>query len=117
MKSSPHPPPGMLRKSVWQRPSWVGLLLVLGILAVYLPVLRFDFLQYDDPDYVTRNPQVLGGVTWNGILWAFTHSHASNWHPVTWLSHMLDCQLYGGTPAGHHFTNLIFHIANTLLLW
>ena len=67
--------------------------------------------------YVTENPHVLEGLTWPGVAWAFTSSAASNWHPVTWLSHMVDCQLYGLRPAGHHLTNVLLHSANTLLLF
>ena len=57
------------------------------------------------------------GLTWPGIVWAFQSGDAANWHPLTWISHMLDCQLYGLNPGGHHLTNLLFHIANTLLLF
>jgi tetratricopeptide (TPR) repeat protein len=96
-----------------------GLLgLVLGIitLALYLPSLRHGFLDYDDQQYVTENPHVRGGLTIKGFTWAFG-CHASNWHPLTWLSHMLDCQFYGLHPAGHHLTNVLLHTANTLLLF
>ena len=62
-------------------------------------------------------PMVRAGLTWPGVKWAFTAVHSSNWHPLTWLSHMLDCQLYGLNPRGHHLTNVVFHLANTLLLF
>jgi protein O-mannosyl-transferase len=90
----------------------------LGLLTLllYLPSLRQDFLPYDDQQYVTENLQVQAGVTWRGLVWAFGY-HAGNWHPLTWLSHMLDCQLYGLKPAGHHLTNVLLHVANTLLLF
>src|SRR2546426_10890940 len=91
--------------------------LSLTVLAVYLPVIICDFINYDDTFYVTENPQVQAGLTWASLHWAFTHFHAANWHPLTWLSHMVDCQLYGLNPAGHHLTNLLFHIANALLLF
>src|SRR5438093_1630675 len=94
-----------------------GLGLVLAILAVYLPVIWLDFVNYDDPSYVLENVAIQDGLTWPAVQWAFTHSHSANWHPVTWLSHMLDCQLYGLKPAGHHMTNLLFHTANTILLF
>ena len=68
-------------------------------------------------DYITDNPHVKAGLTWPGIVWAFQSGYAANWHPLTWISHMLDCQLYGLNPAGHHLTNLLFHMANTLLLF
>jgi hypothetical protein len=86
-------------------------------LLVYLPMLRHGFVNYDDPDYITGNAHVTGGLTWANAAWAFTSSDASNWHPLTWISHMADCQLFGVNPAGHHLTSLLFHIANTLLLF
>ena len=92
-------------------------LLALVTLAVYGQVLGHDFLHYDDPIYVTDNPTVQEGLGWQGIRWAFTTTHRSNWFPLTWLSHMLDCQLFGLNPAGHHFTNLLLHVLNTLLLF
>ncbi len=95
----------------------IGLLLVLGTLAVYGQTLFHGFVDFDDPDYVTKNSHVQAGLTFSGILWAFRTGHACNWHPLTWLSHMADCQLYGLSPGGPHFTNLIFHTANVLLLF
>ena len=85
--------------------------------AAYWPVVSCDFINYDDDQYVTKNLHVLNGVDWKDIAWAFQTGYAGNWHPVTWLSHMLDCQLYGLKAGGHHLTNLLFHIANTLLLF
>jgi len=84
---------------------------------VYLPVLRLDFVNFDDSAYVTGNPNVSNGLTWSGIVWAFRNFHSSNWHPITWISHMVDCQLYGLRPAGHHMSNALLHIANALLLF
>ncbi|MCL6519685.1 MAG: tetratricopeptide repeat protein [Armatimonadetes bacterium] len=95
----------------------VGLLLVIITVAVYWPVLRHDFTNYDDDKYVTDNPPVQAGLTAPSIVWAFTKIHESNWHPLTWLSHMLDAQLYGPNPMGHHLTNLVFHVANVVLLF
>ncbi len=95
----------------------VSLVLLLGTFFLYFPVLRHDFVNYDDPKYVTENVQVKNGLTLAGELWAFKTGHAHNWHPLTWLSHELDCRLYGLKPAGHHLTNLLFHLANTLLLF
>ena len=86
-------------------------------LTVYLPMLGHGFVNYDDPDYITSNPHVKAGLTWPGIVWAFQSSDASNWHPLTWISHMMDCQLFALNPAGHHLTNLLFHTANALLLF
>lgn len=94
----------------------VSALVVLAAL-VYCQVLLHDFVNYDDPLYVTANHTVRNGLTIEGIAWAFTTFHAYNWHPVTWISHMLDFQLFGWNPAGHHFVNLLFHLANTLLLY
>ena len=95
----------------------ICLVLALAVWAVYLPVIWFDFTNYDDPDYVLENLPVLNGLTWEGVRWAFTHFHSGNWHPLTWLSHMLDCQVYEVMPTGHHVTNVIFHTLNTLLLF
>ena len=87
--------------------------------AVYWPVCQFEFINYDDPLYVTgKNPHVQGGVTPKGIVWAFTSTHFSIWMPLTWLSCMLDCQLFTRLNAGaHHLVNVVFHIGNTLLLF
>jgi protein O-mannosyl-transferase len=85
--------------------------------ALYWPVHRHDFINFDDRDYVTENPTVRAGITWPGVRWAFGDSHASNWHPLTWLSHMLDCQVFGLKPGAHHLVSLGFHIASTLLLF
>lgn len=95
----------------------VVFLLIVIALVLFWPVTRFEFLNFDDPDYVTKNRMVQAGITAKGTLWAFLTGHASNWHPLTWLSHMLDCQLYGLKPGGHHLTSLAFHLANTLLLF
>ncbi len=98
--------------------SWiVCLLLVAATWAVYAPVLESDFVLFDDPQYVTENAPVLEGITADGLSWAFTTGHASNWHPITWLSHMLDVELFGVEPAGHHATNLVLHVLNAVLLF
>jgi protein O-mannosyl-transferase len=83
----------------------------------YWDVDKCSFSRYDDPTYVYKNRHVAAGFTKANIAWAFTSFDASNWHPVTWLSHMLDYQIYGLRPAGHHLTSLLFHILNTLLLF
>jgi protein O-mannosyl-transferase len=94
----------------------LGLALVTA--ALYWPVLHHNFISYyDDAPYITENPHVSAGLTGAGIAWAFRSGYAANWHPLTWLSHMLDCEWYGLNPAGHHFTSLLLHIANTLLLF
>jgi tetratricopeptide (TPR) repeat protein len=94
-----------------------SVLLVLAALAVYWPVTRFEFINYDDPDYVTHNLHVQEGVTWPSLVWAFQTGHAANWHPLTWISHMLDVQFFQLNAGWHHFTNVCFHLANTLLLF
>jgi Flp pilus assembly protein TadD len=92
------------------------LLIALAVVA-YWPVFGNQFVNIDDDRYVTDNAMVLQGISPKNVLWSFRSLVASNWHPLTWISHMLDISLYGLNPAGHHATNLIFHIANTLLLF
>jgi tetratricopeptide (TPR) repeat protein len=92
-------------------------LLALAVLVVYLPVARCGFTNYDDPYYITENAPVKSGLTWSGLKWSLGDTHTGNWHPVTWWSHMLDCQWFGLRPAGHHLTNLALHAANTVLLF
>ncbi|MGZ5001572.1 MAG: tetratricopeptide repeat protein [Chthoniobacterales bacterium] len=84
---------------------------------VFGQTLGHEFLNYDDADYVTKNPHVLPGLTSSGIVWAFSHVYSANWHPLTWISHMLDCQLFGLNPRGHHLTNVLLHSANAVLLF
>ena len=91
--------------------------LILVTVAVFWQVGSFDFVRYDDDKYVTENRHVQPGLTRDGLAWAFLSVYANNWHPLTWLSHMLDYQLFGANAAGHHITNLIFHVINTLLLF
>ena len=99
------------------RPRLIALLLALGTLVVFLPVGGFGFVNYDDPDYVTENGFVKNGLSWPSIMQAFTSFHAANWHPLTWLSHMTDCTLFGLNPGAMHFVNVLFHAANTALLF
>jgi tetratricopeptide (TPR) repeat protein len=91
--------------------------LAVSSLLVFWQVRNFDFVNYDDNTYVYENPHVLNGLTAGAVRWAFTTGYANFWHPLTWLSYMLDNQLFGLNPAGFHLTNLLFHIANTLLLF
>jgi tetratricopeptide (TPR) repeat protein len=91
-------------------------ILITATAAVYAPVRQFGFV-WDDPDYVTENVHVGQGLTWQGVQWALTSTDAANWHPVTWLSHMLDVQLYGMNAGPQHVTNLVLHILNALLLF
>ena len=95
----------------------VGIFLALITWFVFGQTIHHEFVNYDDDVYVYRNPEVTNGVTLKGLVWAFTHVHSSNWHPVTWISHMLDCQIYGLNPAGHHFTNVLLHTATAFLLF
>jgi hypothetical protein len=99
------------------RTFFIYLCLALVTIVTFESVRQNQFVNYDDPDYVYRNPNVQSGVTLSSIKWAFTTGHAANWHPLTWLSHMLDWQLFGDNPGWHHLTNLFLHIANTLLLF
>jgi len=95
----------------------ICLFLIITTLAVFWQVKDHEFINYDDKLYVAENPQVQAGLTIESLRWAFTSTHASNWHPLTWISHMLDVQLFGLKAGWHHLTNLFFHIANTLLLF
>ena len=95
----------------------ICLLLAGMTLAVFGQTLGHGFINCDDGTYVYENPVVQQGLTWRGLTWAFTGAHASNWHPLTWLSHMLDCQLYGLHPAGHHLTNVLLHTATVIALF
>jgi protein O-mannosyl-transferase len=93
------------------------LLLTLAVLTVYSQISMHDFIAYDDDQYVYENPMVKAGITPAGIHWAFFSFYYANWHPLTWLSHMLDCQMFGLKPGGHHLMNLAIHMASTLLLF
>src|ERR1039458_5101044 len=109
--------PGSRLARLAAHPAFIGLVLCLLGLLAYWPVCRCGFVDFDDSDYVTENLKVQAGLTPQSIAWAFETSHAANWHPLTWLSHMLDAQLFGLRPAGHHLTSLFIHLANTVLLF
>ena len=83
----------------------------------YASVRRFEFVDYDDIDYISANPHVASGLTWDGIRWAFTTGYSANWHPLTWMSHMMDVQLFGMNAGPHHVVNLLLHVLSTLLLF
>ncbi len=106
---------------VWSRvavsPAAICVLLAAAVFSCFSPALRNGFVGYDDPEYVTGNPHVRTGLTGPNVVWALTTAHSSNWHPLTWISHDLDCELFGLEPAGHHLTSLLLHVANTLLLF
>lgn len=93
----------------------VGLIVLIAV--VYGRVYRLDFVHYDDTEYVWRNAVVLKGVHLDGLRWAIRTGHASNWHPLTWISHMVDVSLFGVRPSGHHVMNVLFHALNTVLLF
>lgn len=103
------------------RPPWAAgwpvLMLLALVAAVFSRTAGFPFVYYDDPHYVLENPFVRRGLTWEGARWALTTFHAANWHPLAWLSHMLDVQLFGLWAGGHHVTNVVFHGANVVLLF
>jgi len=100
-----------------RRDIFVILALLFFTFAVYSQGFNHDFVNFDDPKYVIENPDVRSGLSLKGTVWAFTTTHASNWHPLTWLSHMLDIELFGLSAGWHHMTSLLFHIFNTLLLF
>src|SRR5687767_3193800 len=86
--------------------------------AIYSTVGSFDFNNFDDPDYVAQNETVQRGFTFEGLRWAFTTGFMGNWHPLTWLSHMLDCQFFGTNAGAHHWVSVFIHVCNSvLLLW
>src|SRR5580658_3023892 len=95
----------------------LGFLLVVVTLALYYPITHLPFINYDDNLYVTENVNVQSGMSWDTVQWAFATYQASNWHPLTWLSHALDCQLFGLDPAGPHLVNLLLHVCNVALLF
>jgi protein O-mannosyl-transferase len=91
--------------------------LFLLVLLAFLPALHNEFIIYDDSGYVYDNPRVRNGISWDNLRWAFGSRYYSNWHPLTWISHMVDCQVFGLTPWGHHFTNVLLHAINAALLF
>jgi len=95
----------------------LALLLLAYTLVVYDRASHFLFLNYDDNHYVYENPHVRAGITWATLRWAFTSFYFANWHPLTWISHALDCQLFGLNPAGHHLSSILLHAINVVLLF
>jgi tetratricopeptide (TPR) repeat protein len=100
-----------------ERSKLICLLLGLITVALFWPATGFDFINFDDPEYIVNNEAIHAGVTQAGVVWALKSGYASNWHPLTWVSHMVDCGLYGPKPGGHHLTNVLFHAANAVLLF
>ena len=107
---------GSITSSRFPRQYLLALLLVAITVVVFWRVAGYEFVNYDDDQYVYQNPHLRSGLSWEGITWAFTSVYASNWHPVTWLSHLLDVQLFGLDAGGHHCVNLLLHCANAVLL-
>ena len=108
------------RRAVAFRPAKTAVLCVLlagATLALYSPVLGYSFVVLDDHDYVTANSHVHGGLSWSTVKWAFTSTEAANWHPLTWLSHALDYQLFALNPMGHHLDSVLLHALNAVVLF
>src|SRR5580692_8429043 len=95
----------------------VGLLLFLGTVLLYYPALQNGFVNYDDPAYITSNFEVQQGLSLRTMAWAFRSTAVANWHPLTWISHLLDVQLFGLSPAGHHAQSVLWHAVNVVLLF
>ena len=91
--------------------------LIIAVLAVFWRVHEFEFVNYDDDYYVSENEHISSGLTVKNIVWVFTSRHGGNWHPLTGLSHIVDCELFGLNAGWHHVVNLLFHTANTVLLF
>jgi protein O-mannosyl-transferase len=99
------------------RTIWICVLLAAVTAAAFAPVVTYEFINFDDPAYVSVNLHVMDGLHWKNIVWAFQPGFSGNWHPLTWISHMLDVQLFGLNSGWHHLVSLLFHVANTLLLF
>lgn len=109
--------PAAARRGAWLTAALAAALVVITVL-VYAPVRHFDFVEVDDPLYVSENPHVAGGLTAENVEWAFTSQHGGYLIPLTWVSYMADVEVYGGVnPGGHHVTNLLLHVANTVILF
>jgi protein O-mannosyl-transferase len=100
-----------------KRTAVLCLLLVAATLIVYNPIVNNRFINFDDPQYLIYNPHVTAGLTWDSIRWSFATFYQANWHPLTWISHALDYQLFRANPAGHHYVSVLLHAANALLLF
>lgn len=115
----------LLAKNPQTRGNWIsrnrtiafGLALIILSVGIYLPILRHPFTSLDDREYVVENPYVLAGLEWSTLKWAFTTTEMGNWHPLTWISHALDINLYDKEPSGHHFSSIALHAMNSALLF
>jgi tetratricopeptide (TPR) repeat protein len=106
-----------VKKDAGFQPGWVALAIVVLTVAAYSSVGSLGFVTLDDPQYILDNPHVNQGLSWAGLQWAFTSTDASNWHPLTWISHMLDVELFGLRAGPHHWENLFLHVINALFLF
>ena len=95
----------------------ISIALVAATLVAYEPIRHNGFVSYDDPGYISSNPLITAGISWQSLGQAFTKPHYFMWHPLTTISHMLDCQLFGLNPVGHHLTSVVIHIVNVLLVF
>ena len=117
-KPSSSPDRGIPDRQTIDRPTLVfSLLLFAAVLASYSSIIHNQFLDYDDNEYITNNAHVKAGLTWANVQWAFSTSEEANWHPLTWLSHELDSELFGLNPVGHHVVNVLLHAVNAVLLF
>lgn len=106
-----------VKTSIKNLEKWLLPVILLTTMSVFFPLLWCDFINFDDPPLITQNPYVQSGLTLDGIHWAFTTGYVANWIPLSWISHMLDVQLFGMNPAGHHLVNVLFHVAATAFLF
>ncbi|MBI4852220.1 MAG: tetratricopeptide repeat protein [Acidobacteria bacterium] len=102
---------------IYKREIAVSLLIIILVFSIYWSVLGYPFIDYDDPEYILDNLYIQQGINFESLKWAFTAYYASNWHPITWLSHMIDYKLYGLNASGHHLTNVLFHTVNSVLFF
>jgi len=105
------------RRYLTVRPVFIGLLLFAVTLTLFVPTAGYDYINCDDPDYITSNPTVLAGLTWEGVKWAFAAPHVGNWIPVAWITHMLDVQVFGTDAGGPHIVNALIHALNGVLVF
>lgn len=111
-------PDAFLERMYGDNSKWVvAVVLIFGCVIIYYQVSGFEFINFDDNSYVYQNANVKGGLTWENIKWAFTAFHSANWHPLTWLSHQLDCTLFSDKAGYHHLVNVFFHTLNSVLLF
>lgn len=114
------PSSGEAQENVWRSSIFMlaaVMVLIAGTLVSYLPAFQADFLPFDDQQYVYMNSNVAEGISWDSTIWAFTRVSVANWHPLTWLSHMIDVELFGLDPHGHHASSIVWHVANVVLLF